>query len=93
MVRLIKLLLSNIINDTGSQHLYFMMFKQKPLGMHRIRSKLFSLPLSKLHIYLVQLMFGKKKVTNPNSYEYKLTAIVLDWWKFRFDGFVMKDVA
>jgi hypothetical protein len=23
-------------------------------------------------------MFGKKKVTNPNSNEYKLTAIVLD---------------
>ena len=55
-----------------------MMFKQKPLGMHRIRSKLFSLPLSKLHIYFVQLMFGKKKVTHPNSNEYKLTAIVLD---------------
>ena len=34
-------------------------FMQKPLGMHHIRSKLFSLTLSKLHALYVQLMFGK----------------------------------
>jgi hypothetical protein len=55
---------------------------QKPLGMHHIRSKLFSLPLSKLHAlnnsYLVN------NVTNPNSNEYKLTAMVLDIAGHRF---------
>ena len=51
-------------------------FMQKPLGMHHIRSKLFSLPLSKLHALYNSCL--ENHVTNPNSNEYKLTAIVLD---------------
>jgi hypothetical protein len=49
---------------------------QKPLGMHHIRSKLFSLPLSKLHALYNSCLVNN--VTNQNSNEYKLTAIVLD---------------
>ena len=49
---------------------------QKLLGMHHIRSKLFSLPLSKLHaLYNLCL---KNHVTNPHSSEYKLTTIVME---------------
>jgi len=51
-------------------------FMQKPLGMHLVRSKLFSLPLSKLHALYNSCLVNN--VTNPNSNEYKLTAIVLD---------------
>ena len=46
---------------------------QKPLGMHHIRSKLFSLPLSKLHA--LNNSYLENNVTNPNLNEYKLTAI------------------
>ena len=49
---------------------------QKPLGMHHIRSKLFSLPLSKLHALYNSCLVNN--VTNQNSNEYKRTAIVLD---------------
>ena len=42
----------------------------------RNRSKLFSLPLSKLHALYNSCLVNN--VTNPNSNEYKLTAIVLD---------------
>jgi hypothetical protein len=49
---------------------------QKPLGIHHIRSKLFSLPLSKLHALYNSCWVNN--VTNPNSKEYKLTTIVLD---------------
>ena len=51
-------------------------FVQKPLGIHHIRSKLFSLPLSKLHALYNSCWVNN--VTNLNSKEYKLTAIVLD---------------
>jgi hypothetical protein len=51
-------------------------FMQKPLGIHHIRSKLFSLPLSKLHALYNSCLVNN--VTNPNSNEYKLTGIVLD---------------
>ena len=51
-------------------------FMQKPLGIHHIRSKLFSLPLSKLHALYNSCLVNN--VTNPNSNEYKLTTIVLD---------------
>jgi hypothetical protein len=51
-------------------------FMQKPLTMQHIRSKLFSLPLSKLHAFYNSCLVNH--VTNPNSNEYKLTAIVLD---------------
>ena len=44
--------------------------------MKDIRSKLFSLPLSKLHALYNSCLVNN--VTNPNSNEYKLTAIVLD---------------
>ena len=44
---------------------------QTPLGMHHI-----SLPLSKLHALYNSCLVNN--VTNPNSNEYKLTAIVLD---------------
>ena len=50
-------------------------FMQKSFGMHHIRSKLFSLPLSKLHALYNSCL--ENHVTNPNSNEYKLTAIVL----------------
>ena len=49
---------------------------QKPLGMHHIRSKLFPLPFSKLNALYNSCLVNT--VTNPNSKEYKLTAIVLD---------------
>ena len=48
---------------------------QKPLGIYHIRSKLCSLPLSKLQSLYNSCL--KNNVTNPNSNEYKLTAIVL----------------
>jgi hypothetical protein len=51
-------------------------FMQKPLSMHHIRSKLFSLHLSELHALYNSCLVNH--VTNPNSNEYKLTAIVLD---------------
>jgi len=63
--------------------LYFMVslndllpFMPKPLGIHHIRSKLFTLPLSKLHALYNSCLVNN--VTNSNSNEYKLTAIVLD---------------
>ena len=43
---------------------------QKLLGMHHIRSKLFALPLSKLHALYNSCLVSN--VTNPNSNEYKL---------------------
>ena len=49
---------------------------QKPLGMHHIRSKLFALPISKLHALYNSCLTDH--VTNPNSNEYKLAAIILD---------------
>ena len=49
---------------------------QKPLDIRHIRSKLFSLPRSKLHA-LYNSYLGNN-VTNPNSNKYKLTAVVLD---------------
>ena len=48
---------------------------QKPLGMHHIRSKLFSLHLSNLHALYNSCLVNH--VTNPNSNEYNLTAIFL----------------
>ena len=47
-----------------------------PLGIHHIRSKLFSLAFSKLYALYNSCL--EKYVTNPNSNKYKLTAIVLD---------------
>ena len=44
--------------------------------MHHIRSKLFSLSLSKLHALYNSCLVNH--VINPNSNEYKITAIVLD---------------
>jgi hypothetical protein len=49
---------------------------QKPLGMHHISSKLFSLSLSKLHALYKSCLVNHD--INPNSNEYELTAIVLD---------------
>jgi len=51
-------------------------FRQKLLGIHHIRSKLCSLPLSKLHALYNSCLVNN--VTNPKSNECKLTAIVLD---------------
>jgi hypothetical protein len=50
--------------------------KVEPLHMHHIRSKLFSLTLSKPHFLYNSCL--ENHVTNPNSNEYKITAIVLD---------------
>jgi hypothetical protein len=77
-------------------------FVQKPLGIHHIRSKLFSLPLSKLHALYNSCWVNN--VTNLNSKEYKLTSGInvrnyrqrlslKIWWNFRFVGFVMKNIA
>jgi hypothetical protein len=49
---------------------------EKPLGMHHIRSKLFSLHLSELHTLYNSCLVNH--VTNPNTNDYKLTAIILD---------------
>jgi hypothetical protein len=49
-------------------------FMQKPLGVYHIHLKLFSLP--KLHALYNSCFVNN--VINPNSNEYKLTAIVLD---------------
>ena len=49
---------------------------QKPLGMHHIRSKLFSLSISNLHALYNSCLVTD--VTHPNSNECKRTAIVLD---------------
>ena len=57
-------------------------FMQKPLNMQHICSKLFSLHLSKLHAFYNSCLVNH--VTNPNSNEYKLTAIVLDIAGHRF---------
>ena len=65
---------SPIFHDVSLNDL--LTFMQKPLGMHHIRSKLFSLPLSKLHTLYNSCLVSN--VINPNSNEYKLTAIVLD---------------
>ena len=51
-------------------------FIQKPLGIHHIRTKLYSLPLSKLHS-LFNLCL-ESTVTNPHSNQYKLQAIISD---------------
>ena len=64
---------SPIVHDVSLNDLPFM---QKSLGMHHIRSKLFSLPLSKLLALYNSCLVNN--VTNPISNEYKLTAIVLD---------------
>ena len=65
---------SRIFHDVSLNDL--LPFMQKPLGMHHIRSKLFSLPLSKLLALYNSCLVNN--VTNPISNEYKLTAIVLD---------------
>jgi hypothetical protein len=67
-------LLSPIFHDVSLNDL--LPFMQKPLGIHHIRSKLFSLPLSKLHALYNSCWVSN--VRNPNSKEYKLTTIVLD---------------
>ena len=51
-------------------------FMQQLLSMHHFRSKLFSLTLSNLHSLYNSCL--ESYVTNPNSNEYKLTAMVLD---------------
>ena len=51
-------------------------FMQNPFGIHYIRTKLFSQPLSKLYSLYNSCL--ENHVTNPNSNEYKITAIVLD---------------
>ena len=49
---------------------------KKPLGIHHIRTKLFSLPLSRLNTLYKSCL--KNDVTDRLSDMYKLTAIVLD---------------
>ena len=64
-------------------------FMQKPLGMDHIRSKLFSLPLSKLYVLYKSCL--ENHVTNTNSNEYKLTEIVLDITDHRLFKLVVID--
>ena len=49
---------------------------QKQFAIHDIRSKLLSLPLSKLHSLYNSCL--ENHVTNPRSNEYKIPTIVLD---------------
>ena len=65
---------SPILHDVSLN--YFLPFIQKPLGMHHIRSKLFSLPVLKPHALFNSCL--ENHVINPNSNTYKLTAIALD---------------
>jgi len=65
---------SPIFQDVSLNDLLPLM--QKPLGMHHIRSKLFSLPVLKPHALYNSCL--ENHVTNPNSNVYKLTAIALD---------------
>ena len=51
-------------------------FVQKPLGIHHIRTKLYSIPLSKLNTLYKECL--ENPVTDPQSNIYRLTAIVLD---------------
>ena len=53
-----------------------MPFMQKTLGIHHIRTKIYSLPLSKLHS-LFNLCL-ETIVTNPHSNQYKLIATISD---------------
>jgi len=62
---------SPIFHDVSLKDL--LPFMQKPLGMHHIRSKLFSLPLSKIHALYNSCLVNH--VTNPNSKEYKPVGI------------------
>ena len=49
---------------------------QQPLGLHHIRTKLYQLPVTKLHSLQKEVVHTKTYV--PNSPEYKLVAIFLD---------------
>ena len=51
-------------------------FIQKPLGIHHIRTTLYSLPLSKLHSLFNSCL--ETTVINPHSNQYKLSAIISD---------------
>ena len=51
-------------------------YMQKPLGLHHIRTKLFSLPLSKLSALNNTAL--ARQVTDFNSTEYQLAAVVSD---------------
>ena len=51
-------------------------FVNKPLGMHHIRTKLYSLPLTKLYSLYKSCL--ESSITDPSSTLYKLEAIVLD---------------
>ena len=49
---------------------------QKPLGIHHIRTKLYSLPLTKLNSLYKYCL--EQPITNCNSNQYRLSAIILD---------------
>ena len=51
-------------------------FYQKPLGLHHIRTKLYSIPLSRLKILRDECL--SHTYMDPNTIEYKLDAIILD---------------
>jgi len=54
----------------------FLLCVQKPLGVHYIRTKLYSVTLSKLHSLYTTCL--KTSTTDPYSTLYKLTTIILD---------------
>jgi len=64
---------SPILHDVSLNDL--LPFMQKPMGMHHIRSKLFSLPLSELHALYNSCLVNNVK--HPNSNEYKLSETVV----------------
>ena len=56
-------------------------FLQKPLGLHHIRTKLYSVPLKTLHSLYKECL--QSSVTDPSSTLYRLVAIILDIGKHR----------
>ena len=53
-----------------------MMYIQKALGIHHIRTKLYSIPLSRLNTLFEQCKYNSS--TDPQSAEYKLAATIMD---------------
>ena len=69
VVFVLTIIVSHIMSSRGS-------LQPLDTGMHHIRSILFSLPLSKLHVLYNSCLVNN--VTNPHSNECKRIAIVLD---------------
>ena len=54
---------------------------QKPLGLHHIRTKLYSVPLSRLRQLQTEAL--NRRITEQDTPEYKLIGVVLDIGQYR----------